>query len=219
MRKLKEEATVSNTNGAGEVSFPSNGTSGSGDIPTNLRNKKKYADVYNELEEAKKKMVVLSDTISVLQEVWEMLKSTYNLSGAKSTILLDELEDLRYDQDTLEVDEKSLKVISRLLNTPSKDIASEISEILSDNLIEAYEFSEEEINAIEEILFNSNNNEINEGLLGSVLGGLGGLAFGKSIGKIIARVLGIKETSPLYNVLTSRLVGTAIGAAVGGGKK
>jgi len=217
MRKLKETATVSNTNGMGDVSLPSNGEVGSGDIPTS--NKKKFKDVYKELEEAKKKMAVLVDSVSVLQEVWETLKSSYNLSGAKSTILLDELEDVRYDEETLDVDEKSLKVISKLVGTSTRDLATEIAEILSDNLVEAYEFTEEEINAIEELLFNGESNELNEGVLGSVLGGLGGLAFGKSIGKIIARVLGIKENSPLYNVLTSRLVGTAIGAAIGGGGK
>ena len=56
---------------------------------------------------------------------------------------------------------------------------------------------------------------LDEGIFGSILGGIGGLAFGKSIGKLLANTLGIKENSPLYNVLTSRLVGTAIGAALG----
>jgi hypothetical protein len=59
------------------------------------------------------------------------------------------------------------------------------------------------------------NEEItNEGLLGSILGGLAGFALGKSIGKMIARVLGI-ERGVFYDLLTSRLVGTALGASLG----
>jgi len=215
MKSIKENATVANVNGMGEVSLPANGEVGSGDVPVGT---KKFKDVYKELEEAKNGMATLVDTISVLQEIWETLKSSYNLSGAKSTILLDELEDVRYDEETLEVDQKSVRVIAKLLYTSPKDVANEISELLSDHLVECIEFTEEQINAIEE-WFEGETNELNEGVIGSVLGGLGGLAFGKSIGKIIARVLGIKENSPLYNVLTSRLVGTAIGAAIGGGGK
>ena len=59
------------------------------------------------------------------------------------------------------------------------------------------------------------NEEItNEGLLGSIIGGLAGFALGKSIGKMIARVLGI-ERGVFYDLLTSRLVGTALGASLG----
>ena len=55
----------------------------------------------------------------------------------------------------------------------------------------------------------------NEGLLGSIFGGLGGFALGKTVGKMIAKVLGIKENSIMYSMLTSRLVGAALGAAIG----
>lgn len=59
------------------------------------------------------------------------------------------------------------------------------------------------------------NEEItNEGLLGSILGGLAGFALGKSVGKMIARVLGIQK-GVFYDLLTSRLVGTALGASLG----
>ena len=59
------------------------------------------------------------------------------------------------------------------------------------------------------------NEEItNEGLLGSIIGGLAGFALGKSIGTMIARVLGI-ERGIFYDLLTSRLVGTALGASIG----
>jgi len=59
------------------------------------------------------------------------------------------------------------------------------------------------------------NEEItNEGLLGSIIGGLAGFALGKSVGTMIARVLGI-ERGIFYDLLTSRLVGTALGASLG----
>ena len=59
------------------------------------------------------------------------------------------------------------------------------------------------------------NEEItNEGLFGSIIGGLAGFALGKSIGKMIARVLGIQK-GIFYDLLTSRLVGTALGASMG----
>ena len=55
----------------------------------------------------------------------------------------------------------------------------------------------------------------NEGILGSVFGGLTGFALGKTLGKMIAKVLGIKEGSVMYDMLTSRLVGAALGSAIG----
>jgi hypothetical protein len=55
---------------------------------------------------------------------------------------------------------------------------------------------------------------IDEGLLGAILGGAAGLIAGPALGKIIANALGI-EKGVLYDLLTSRLVTTAIGAALG----
>lgn len=54
----------------------------------------------------------------------------------------------------------------------------------------------------------------NEGLLGSIFGGLSGFALGKTIGKTVAKVLGIQK-GIFYDMLTSRLVGAALGAAIG----
>lgn len=59
-----------------------------------------------------------------------------------------------------------------------------------------------------------NSDVTNEGLLGSVFGGLAGFALGKTVGKMIAKVLGI-EKGILYDLLTSRLVGAALGSALG----
>lgn len=55
----------------------------------------------------------------------------------------------------------------------------------------------------------------NEGILGSVFGGLTGFALGKTIGKTIAKVLGIEKKGIMYDMLTSRLVGAALGSAIG----
>tara|TARA_B100000900_G_scaffold375397_1_gene357379 strand:+ start:9188 stop:9556 length:369 start_codon:yes stop_codon:yes gene_type:complete len=54
----------------------------------------------------------------------------------------------------------------------------------------------------------------NEGIFGSIIGGLTGFALGKSIGKMLAKVLGVQK-GVFYDLLTSRLVGTAIGATLG----
>lgn len=59
-----------------------------------------------------------------------------------------------------------------------------------------------------------NSDVTNEGLLGSVFGGLAGFALGKTVGKMIAKVLGIQK-GILYDLLTSRLVGAALGSALG----
>lgn len=60
------------------------------------------------------------------------------------------------------------------------------------------------------------DNEVtNEGFMGSIFGGLAGFALGKTVGKMIAKVLGIKEKGVMYDMLTSRLVGAALGAALG----
>jgi hypothetical protein len=49
----------------------------------------------------------------------------------------------------------------------------------------------------------------NEGLVGGIFGGITGLAFGKKIGAAVCKALGI-TTGPLYNLLNSTLVQTAI---------
>ena len=103
-----------------------------------------------------------------------------------------------------------------------KDILGEMEdEDEEDNDELDIELTEEQVTLIIDILMNPETvNEsrleiLDEGIFGSIVGGIGGLAFGKSIGKLLADTLGIKKKSPLYNVLTSRLVGTAIGAALG----
>jgi len=57
-------------------------------------------------------------------------------------------------------------------------------------------------------------NGIDEGILASIIGGAAGFLAGPALGKIIANALGV-ERGILYDMLTSRLVTTALGAAIG----
>jgi len=56
---------------------------------------------------------------------------------------------------------------------------------------------------------------IEEGLFGSIIGGAAGFLIGPAIGKAICKALGIDENGTFGKLLTSRLVTTAIGAALG----
>lgn len=56
-------------------------------------------------------------------------------------------------------------------------------------------------------------NLLDEGFLSKLVGGTAGFLVGPAIGKIIARALGI-EKGILYDMFTSRLVSTALGAAI-----
>ena len=60
-----------------------------------------------------------------------------------------------------------------------------------------------------------NGEEIEEGFLGGLIGGAAGALVGPAIGKAICRALGIEERGTLGKLLTSRLVTTAIGIALG----
>ena len=60
---------------------------------------------------------------------------------------------------------------------------------------------------------------LEEGLFGAIIGGIAGLTLGNKIGKLICKVLGIEESGPLGRLLTSKVIGTAIGIEIGKGKK
>ena len=55
--------------------------------------------------------------------------------------------------------------------------------------------------------------KLEEGFLSKLVGGAAGFIVGPSIGKVIAKALGI-EKGILYDMFTSRLVGTALGASI-----
>jgi len=56
-------------------------------------------------------------------------------------------------------------------------------------------------------------NPMDEGFLGSLVGGVAGFIIGPTIGKVIARALGVHK-GVLYDMFTSRLVSAALGAAI-----
>ena len=57
--------------------------------------------------------------------------------------------------------------------------------------------------------------ELDEGLFGAIAGGAIGALAGPAIGRAICKVLGIDENGHLGKLLTSRLVTTAMGIALG----
>jgi len=61
----------------------------------------------------------------------------------------------------------------------------------------------------------NNGEEIDEGFLSGLVGGTAGALVGPAIGKAICKALGIDEKGTLGKLLTSRLVTTAIGVALG----
>lgn len=61
----------------------------------------------------------------------------------------------------------------------------------------------------------ASNTPIDEGLGKAILGGLAGATVGPAIMKAVCRVLGINETGPMGNLMTSRLVLTAMGGYLG----
>jgi hypothetical protein len=54
---------------------------------------------------------------------------------------------------------------------------------------------------------------MDEGLLGTLVGGLTGFFIGPSIGRLIARALGVTK-GILFDMFNSKLVGTALGVAI-----
>jgi len=69
------------------------------------------------------------------------------------------------------------------------------------------------------ILEKINNNEIDEGLFATIIGGTTGVLIGPAIGRAIAKVLGVQEGGVLWNLLTSKAVTAAIGATIANSTK
>lgn len=60
-----------------------------------------------------------------------------------------------------------------------------------------------------------NGEDLEEGFLSGLIGGAAGAIAGPAIGRAICKALGIDEKGTLGKLLTSRLVTTAIGVALG----
>ena len=76
-----------------------------------------------------------------------------------------------------------------------------------DYLIEANEIAKQNNKPLDDI--------IDEGLFSAIIGGAVGATVGQSIMKAICKCLGIDEKGTLGNLLTSKLVLTAMGAQLG----
>ena len=59
------------------------------------------------------------------------------------------------------------------------------------------------------------NLPIEEGLLGALTGGIIGMAIGPKVMKAICKMLGVDERGQFGSLLTSRMMTTALGAAMG----
>lgn len=94
------------------------------------------------------------------------------------------------------------------LNENLKTISIEQYEAYLDELIESCT-DENGIN--EDLLIN----KLNEGVFGAIMGGVIGLSFGKQVGMAVAKVLGLQKNGALYNLLTSKVITTLLGTAIG----
>lgn len=77
--------------------------------------------------------------------------------------------------------------------------------------------NEEENQLVDEyvnIFDTEHDGTMDEGFFGKILGGVTGFLVGPTLGKVIAKALGI-EKGVLFDMFTSRLVSTALGSAIG----
>lgn len=87
--------------------------------------------------------------------------------------------------------------------------AEQIKDLSPDKIEEAEDFYNKVVEKLEK------GEELDEGLLGALAGGAVGALVGPAIGKAICKVLGIDEKGHLGKLMTSRLVTTALGIAIG----
>ena len=96
-----------------------------------------------------------------------------------------------------------MKSMSEIVNNEEEKVIIEDASIEYDKIIEQLQKAKEDGTPIE------------EGIVGALVGGLTGAAFGPKVMKAICKALGIDEKGPLGSLFTSRLVLTAVGASVG----
>ena len=110
--------------------------------------------------------------------------------------------------------ENSIPTYLDIKNAESSKIfeAEEIRGATPEQLVEAEKAYEEIVRRLE------TGEEIDEGLLGGLAGGAVGALAGPAVGRAICKVLGIDPKGNLGRLLTSRLVTTALGYAIGKGR-
>ena len=100
-----------------------------------------------------------------------------------------------------------MQTISEIQDSKYNQLIKESTQTLKDYIIEVTNKAKEEGKDVAEI--------IDEGLLESLVGGVIGGTAGKSIMQGVCKALGVNESSPLGQLLTSRIVLTAVGAYLG----
>jgi hypothetical protein len=96
-------------------------------------------------------------------------------------------------------------------DTQSGDLNSRQISSMDDSVLETYIIEQLASKSYQQVY---DEIALNEGFFGSLIGGLTGFALGKKVGEIICKALGI-SSGPLKDLLTSRLLGAAVGAAIG----
>ena len=86
----------------------------------------------------------------------------------------------------------------------------ELTELLFEALKDYDSVNESEKNILDCIHDVANEQEVDEGVIAGVLGGLAGLAFGPKVGQALCNVFNIGRGGPLWDLFNSRLVTSAI---------
>lgn len=100
-----------------------------------------------------------------------------------------------------------MKSIQEIQDDQYNVLLKESTQSIRDYIVEVSKQAQEEGKPVEEL--------IDEGLLGSLVGGVIGATAGKSIMQCVCKALGINESGSLGSMLTSRMVLTAVGTQMG----
>ena len=88
---------------------------------------------------------------------------------------------------------------------------------LNDYIHESTEqIDESKVEELSEKIYESlkGGTEVEEGFFGAIVGGIAGLTAGSAIMRAVCKALGVTQ-GPIYNILTSKLICMAAGAAIG----
>lgn len=115
-------------------------------------------------------------------------------------------------------DEYFAEIIKEGIDLVSKDLdfedQSQLQEMLEDDhMYKEFLINPVKVNEAKQMLL-TEEQRLNESFLRRAIGAAGGFAFGPALGEVIAEVFGAERDGLLYDFLTSRLFGAAIGSAV-----
>ena len=142
-------------------------------------------------------IVELGYVTMYLRKTFEYIEKSQNfIDSAKEDKKSNEMIDF-LDMKMIE-NEQIIDMTDRLYENLEGD---EDFEILTEELIEHFGAAGIDVD------------KMDEGILGTLIGGVAGFFIGPKIGRIIARALGI-EKGILFDMFNSKLVGAALGAAI-----